>query len=58
MFNNFQDSQWKKIESEFPCLYLEAISSVDTPELCCDHLKCIQQSGTRYDTEVKRKKSK
>ena len=57
-FNYFpQDASWKKIESEDPSLYVEAISTLDTPELCCDHMKCIESSATRYQAQIKKKKS-
>ena len=53
----FQDSQWKKIEAEVPSLYLEAVTSLETPEPCRDHLRCIRESGTRYKAEITKIKS-
>ena len=53
----FQDSQWKKIESDVPELYYEAVTSLETPEPCRDHLRCIQESGTRYKAEINKTKS-
>jgi len=55
--NIVKDASWKKIESEDPSLYVEAISTLDTPELCCDHMKCIESSATRYQAQIKKKKS-
>ena len=53
-----QDSQWKRIESEFPSLYVEAISCVETPEPCHDHLRCIADCGTRYTAEKERERTR
>ena len=39
-----------------PDLYLEAVTSLETPEPCRDHLRCIQESGTRYQAEASKTK--
>ena len=35
----------------------EAVTSLETPEPCRDHLRCIRESGTRYKAEITKIKS-